>query len=548
MKASPGRFLNDLPVVFIDCQTTGPGPEDHHLLQFAWAAPDPGTSWREAAVHSFFVRLPRDARVPDRIQRITGITAEDCREGIEPRELARLVRPALQRCVPVAHYAVFEQRWLDALMEVFRPEWKMPSILCTRELARRIFPALPRKGIRAVAGFLGHDLSPCRRAQDHVRVTALIWNRLVMELTGRGIETLKQLRDLLDTPVEKHTGSLRYCVARDLRLALPDRPGIYRMLSAAGRVLYVGKAGSLRRRVNSYFTKRKGSEKVLELVTRVHDVSVTCCETPLEAALMEYDEIRLHRPAYNAAMAGEQKPLCRLSPVSSGTPGASGFGPLTEVSPALSMLSAAGIPGSCRDFRWNELGIDVEDADETVLNLGMELFRKEMTSGRSSMGRFQRLCLQLWLDLMAEREAGVLAEGTDEEDLPKEEGPLNAEDVLKRLRWHAAAGCRDLRTGAWLRLIRSCLILWRPFGGRERYLTMKDGKIHATEWIEDGKTADHPCGGNAAERMEPEEYGRLRVLSTEIRRIISRGNLAALHLQTGARLDPGKAAEVYAVL
>ena len=50
-------------------------------------------------------------------------------------------------------------------------------------------------------------------------------------------------------------------------VALPDAPGVYRFLAADRRVLYVGKATSLRSRVNSYFRKRRGEDKALELVT-----------------------------------------------------------------------------------------------------------------------------------------------------------------------------------------------------------------------------------------------------------------------------------------
>ena len=56
---------------------------------------------------------------------------------------------------------------------------------------------------------------------------------------------------------------------REVRLSLPDAPGIYRMLRTDDSVLYVGKAASLHHRVNSYFRKQNGiPERSLEMLSQ----------------------------------------------------------------------------------------------------------------------------------------------------------------------------------------------------------------------------------------------------------------------------------------
>jgi len=52
----------------------------------------------------------------------------------------------------------------------------------TRRVA---YPDLPRRNLRALAGFLGHSLHLERRALGHVRATAFIWRKLVAELAGK---------------------------------------------------------------------------------------------------------------------------------------------------------------------------------------------------------------------------------------------------------------------------------------------------------------------------------------------------------------------------
>ena len=97
---------------------------------------------------------------------------------------------------------------------------------------------------------------------------------------------------------------------RGVRLNLPDRPGIYRMQRYDGSLLYIGKAGSLKRRVNSYFT-RKGphGEHTLEMLSQACKLDITETATAFEAALLETDEIKRCSPPYNKALRRKQRKL-----------------------------------------------------------------------------------------------------------------------------------------------------------------------------------------------------------------------------------------------
>jgi len=88
---------------------------------------------------------------------------------------------------------------------------------------------------------------------------------------------------------------------------LPDRPGVYLFKDDVGRVIYVGKASSLRNRVQSYFsTKNQLSPKLDRLVDRISDLDAIVTDTEYEALILENDLIKKYRPTYNVRLKDDK--------------------------------------------------------------------------------------------------------------------------------------------------------------------------------------------------------------------------------------------------
>jgi excinuclease ABC subunit C len=88
--------------------------------------------------------------------------------------------------------------------------------------------------------------------------------------------------------------------------ALPDRPGIYQYYDTDGKLLYVGKAKNLKKRVSSYFNKEHDSGRIALMVSKIVDLKVVVTETELDALLLENNMIKNLQPRYNVLLKDDK--------------------------------------------------------------------------------------------------------------------------------------------------------------------------------------------------------------------------------------------------
>jgi excinuclease ABC subunit C len=87
---------------------------------------------------------------------------------------------------------------------------------------------------------------------------------------------------------------------------LSTRPGVYKMLSPAGDILYIGKARNLKARVGSYFRNHSDSPRIQAMVAQVADIEVTITHNETEALLLENNLIKQHKPRYNVYLRDDK--------------------------------------------------------------------------------------------------------------------------------------------------------------------------------------------------------------------------------------------------
>src|SRR5205085_2383164 len=101
------------------------------------------------------------------------------------------------------------------------------------------------------------------------------------------------------------TGRENGGVQRPVPATIPDAPGSYQFKDAAGRVLYVGKAKSLRSRVMSYFSTGL-SERTAQMVSTADSVEWIAVRNEVEALFLEYNLIKKHRPRFNIRLKDDK--------------------------------------------------------------------------------------------------------------------------------------------------------------------------------------------------------------------------------------------------
>lgn len=535
-------------MLVVDCQATLAAPRGR-LIELGW-------SITGAAPRARVVTLPDGERVPRAVARITGITDAIVAGGVAPadawRELAIDAASIAPSPAPaVAHYARFERPFLDALAGGRSPL----DLVCTHEIALRLFPDLPRRSLRALAGYFGRSVGELRRSAEHVAATAFVWEHLAPLLEARGVRAWAELRAWLDEPVSRSPRAKRgWPMPRELRLALPDRPGVYRMLRTSGDVLYVGKATSLKSRVNSYFRKQKGiHERTLEMLSQARDLSFVVAESPLEAALLEPDEIKRHRPPYNEALTEVDREVwfarpdfAEWSPVATAS---CVVGPFS--SPALlERLAAFGRaePTALAPARFAPPeGVFAEGLGRLRAAHG-ELAARVDARGVLLLGT------RLWRQGRRPRDAEDRASDARVGDA----GPLFARawtpaEVATELEVLALEVARARRRARWLTALVEATVVWsEPGADGPRMLVVEGGAIVRREPAPAGLPPPPTFfRRHRAERhagFDVPRFDRLRVLGTELARVVGKGSPVAVHLAPRLVLSGVRLARVLAWL
>lgn len=298
--------------VVVDVETTGLRAEWDRVIEIA-AVKVQGSR----VVDRYEALIDLGRAIPGRITRLTGISTamvfgKPPVEAIMPSFLDFLGDGVL-----VAHNLAFDQRFLAAELQRCGLPCVGTSGVCTLRLARRLLPALPSRGLGALARHFGVAHTARHRALGDAEATAAVFLRLLDRASANyGLTTVGELLAFQHRRYRSTSGEPAHLrmIREEVVPELPHRPGVYLFKRRNGEVLYVGKAKSLAERVRSYFAAiDHHPTRIRRLLRDVRVIEWEETGSELAALLRESYLIKHRQPRDNRAQtAYRDYPFIRL--------------------------------------------------------------------------------------------------------------------------------------------------------------------------------------------------------------------------------------------
>ena len=287
------RPLGETTFVVVDLETTGGAPTPEGIIEIGAVRVAGGR------LLDTFARFVKPAHpIPPFISRLTGITDAMVADASPIGAVLPQFLAFAGDAVLVAHNAAFDVAHLNAAQQVLAGRPVDAPVVCTLRLARRLLSHLRRRSLDAVAAELGVACFGRHRALPDAHIAAEILCVFLERAVERGIDRIDHLLDFQRAAVDGRPFIVH--VPRARLEDVPPRPGVYHLLGADGRLLYVGKARRLRERLGTYFTNARGhSARVLDLIRHTYDFRITETGSELAASLLEARQIRELKPPYN---------------------------------------------------------------------------------------------------------------------------------------------------------------------------------------------------------------------------------------------------------
>lgn len=274
----------------VDIETTGSFASSNGITEIAIAIHD-----GKQVIHFYETLVNPQNPIPFFIQKLTGITNEMVAHAPSFAEVAGQVHELLQDKVFVAHNVNFDYSFLKYQMESAGYELTTRK-LCTIRLARKIIPGYRSYGLGKLCHQLGINLTNHHRAGGDALATAELFSML-LEKDGEGVIAAMLKGRNSEQYLPPH-------VPVEEVERLPKQPGVYYFYNNTGKVVYVGKAKNLSRRVRSHFSNNKAGKQKQDFLRDIHRISYKECATDLMAHILESTEIRRLWPIYNRSQRG----------------------------------------------------------------------------------------------------------------------------------------------------------------------------------------------------------------------------------------------------
>lgn len=269
----------------VDIETTGGHASAHGITEVAICIHD-----GKEIIRRYETLVNPHQQIPVFIQAMTGISQNMVDAAPDFADVADEIFALLHDKVFVAHNVHFDHSFLKHHLAAAGFELNVKK-LCTVRLGRKIFPGLPSYGLGKICAHFSIDNSARHRAMgDCYAMTQLFGMMLANDRDGHIDASLKQRSSEYSLPANLPKADIEN---------LPSHTGVYYFHDKKGKVIYVGKAKNLKRRVLSHFINNKPGPQKQGFMRKIFRISFKSCASDLMAHILEAVEIKKLWPEFN---------------------------------------------------------------------------------------------------------------------------------------------------------------------------------------------------------------------------------------------------------
>ena len=269
----------------VDIETTGGHASANGITEIAIYVHDGSKVTRH-----FKTLINPGQKIPLYITALTGISNAMVATAPLFDEKAQEIYDILSENIFIAHNVNFDFSFIKHQLKTCGYELNVKK-LCTVRLGRKIYPGLPSYSLGNLCRHLRINIEDRHRADGDAKATVILFEKLLQQ--GAGIH--------IDAMLKKSSSEqwLPMHLEKKQIQQLPALPGVYYFHNAKGKVIYVGKAINIRKRVSSHFTHNDAAKKRQHFLRHVHKITHTVCANELQALVLESTEIKRLWPKYN---------------------------------------------------------------------------------------------------------------------------------------------------------------------------------------------------------------------------------------------------------
>lgn len=272
----------------VDIETTGGNAGGSRITEIAIIIHD-GVE----IIDRFETLVNPQKEIPLPIFALTGINNEMVWHAPIFDDVAEKVFSLLNGRIFVAHNVNFDYSFVRHQLEQSGFKWTAAK-LCTVRAARKIKPGLPSYSLGKLCRSLEIPLENQHRAGGDADATVILFSRLLeWDTTGEIGKMVKKTATDQRLPPNLPPADFEQ---------LPEKPGVYYFYNQARKVVYVGKAVNLKKRVASHFSGHTITPQRQHFLRDIYSISFEVCATELMALLLECTEIKKLWPVYNKAL------------------------------------------------------------------------------------------------------------------------------------------------------------------------------------------------------------------------------------------------------